>query len=574
MTRVLRVPAACLLAVAVLVTVAVAAGDGPLATAVKAGNLQAVRALIKTGADVNARSGDGSSPLLWAAHRSNVEIARALVAAGAAVDVANDFGITPLLHASRIGDAAMVELLVRSGANPARTHPEGETPLMAAARAGSVPAVRLLLTRGVDVNATETFQKTSALMWAAAEGHSEVVGLLLEAGANPNQQAHVTSLTERYNADHPTGGFTALMLAARNGDAETVRRLVAGGADVNRKNGDNASAAMIAIFNDRFDLAATLLELGADPNDGSLYVAVEMRDATTDQFAFDGSRRRPDHENKLTALALMKLLLEKGADPNKRFAGQFHSTSMPNSDRFDNTPFYRAALQSDVESLKVLIAHKADLEQSPSATTAPTGADAPPDDAPAAGRGRGNPNAGRTPAMVAMTGGRGPGMTGGPGYIRDGAVPYREPGSRKGDDAFKLLIESGANPNAKAPDGQTLLHQVARAGNLELIRTLAAAKVDFEQKNNDGLTALDVAEGKRPAGAAPAGPGRGRGAPPAGGRGGRGGGRGAATPQDVAKLLRELMGLPPAPPAPAATEAPAAAPATDAPANPPAEEQQ
>jgi hypothetical protein len=154
--------------------------------------------------------------------------------------------------------------------------------------------------------------------------------------------------------------------------------------------------------------------------------------------------------------------------------------------------------------------------------------------------------------MVAMAGGRGPGMTGGPGYIRAGEVPYREPGSRKGDDAFKVLIEAGANPNAKGPDGVPLLHQVARAGNLELIKVLAAAKVDFNQKNNDDLTALDVAEGKRPANAPAAVPGRGRGGPPAGGRGGRGGGRGAASQQDVAKLLRELMGLPPAPPAPAA----------------------
>src|SRR5688572_22344058 len=488
MTRVLRVPAACLLAAAVLVTVAVAAGDGPLATAVKASNLQAVRALIKTGADVNARSGDGSSPLLWAAHRSNVEIARALVAAGAAVDVATDFGITPLLHASRIGDAAMVELLLQSGANPSRSHPEGETPLMAASRAGSVPAVRLLLTRGVNVNATETFQKTSALMWAAGEGHRDVVGLLLEAGADPNQQAHVTSLTERHNADHPTGGFTALMLAARNGDAETVRRLVAGGADVNRKNGDNASAAMIAIYNDRFDLAATLLELGADANDGSLYVAAEMRDATTDQFAFDGSRRRPDYQNTHTALDLMKMLLEKGADPNRTFTGQFHSTHMPNTDRFDNTPFFRAALAADVEALKVMIAHGAKLDQVPEAPPPPP--PGPPGALLPASNRRSNPNSGRTPAMVAMTGGRGPGMTGGPAYIRDGAAPYREPGSRKADEAFALLIAAGANPNAAGPDGATLLHQVARSGNLELIRVLAAAKVDFTQKNKDGLTAL------------------------------------------------------------------------------------
>jgi hypothetical protein len=240
---------------------------------------------------------------------------------------------------------------------------------------------------------------------------------------------------------------------------------------------------------------------------------------------------------------------------------------MPNSDRWDNTPFYRAAITADVEAIKLMTKYKADLEQSPGANSAPTGADAPPDDAPAAGRGRGNPNAGRTPAMVAMGGGRGPGMTGGPGYIRDGAVPWREPGSRKPDDAFKALIEAGANPNAKGPDGQSLLHQVARAGNLELIRVLAAARVDFNQKNNDGLTALDIAEGKQPEGRAAGAGGRGRGGPPAGGRGGRGG-RGGASQQDVAKLLRELMGLPPAPPTPPAA-APAetpAAPAADAPA--------
>src|SRR5690606_18475563 len=115
----------------------------------------------------------------------------------------------------------------------------------------------------------------TALMWAAAEGHVEVVDALLASGADPNLQAHVTSLTDRHNADHPTGGFTALMWAVRNGHEETVRRLVAGGADLHLKNGDGATATTIAIYNDRFDLAATLVNLGADVNDGSLYVAVE-----------------------------------------------------------------------------------------------------------------------------------------------------------------------------------------------------------------------------------------------------------------------------------------------------------
>ena len=556
MVRVVQGTAASLLAVVVFVVAAAASGDSPLTKAVTAGDLQTVRALIKAGADVNAPSGDGSTPLLWAAHNSNDDIARALIAAKASVDVANDYGITPLLEASKTGDAAMMELLLQAGANPSLAHPEGQTPLLAAARSGNAAAVRLLLARGVDVNAAETYQQTTALMWAAAENHLDVVELLIEAGADVNRQAHVTAVKDRKNADHPTGGFTPLMWAARAGNEMMVRRLVARGANVNLKNGDGASAAMIAIYNDYFDVAATLVELGSDVNDGSLYLAVELRDATTDQFAFDGSRRRPDHPNTRTALDLMKMLLDKGADPNKTFTGQLHSASMPNTDRFDNTPFFRAAIAADVEALKVLIAHGANLDQTPFVEPVPEPDKDKAAEQPAAPGRRGNPNAGRTAAMVSMTGGRGPAMTGGPGYIRDGAAPYRESGSRKPEEAFALLLASGANPNSKGPDGNSLLHQAARAGNLDLIRALATAHVDFDQKNNDGFTALDVAEGKQP----PAAPGaRAAGAPAAAGS--RRGGRGTSQ-QDVAKLLRELMGLPPAaaPPAPAAPAAPTPAP--------------
>jgi ankyrin repeat protein len=563
MARVLRLSVALLGVSLLLVSIVRGAGDSPVVKAVKAGDLAGVRKLIATKADVNAASADGSTPLLWAAYHSDPDMARALITAGAKADVANKYGVTPLLQASRTGDAALMDILLKAGADPKRTHTEGETPLMAASRSGSVPAVKLLLSKGVDVNAADAFQKETALMWAAGEGHLDVVDTLLTAGANPNLTAHITTLTERgRNADHPTGGFTALMWAARNGNEEVVRRLVKGGADLNLKNGDKASATILAIYNDRLDMAKTLIELGADPNDGSLLIAVVMRDATTDQFAFDGSRLRPDHPNKLTTLDLVKFLLEKGADAHKPFATQLHSYSMPNSDRYDNSPLFQAAANSDTETLKVMAAAGVDLNKTPviaAVAAAPAEAGAAP---PAGGRGaRGNPNAGRTALMVSMAGGRGPGMTGGPGFIREGKEPpYREPGSRKAVDAFIALLKGGANPNAKAPDGNTMVHLAATASNLDMLRALKEAGAKFDEPNNDKLTALDIAEGKQPEGGARGGAaagrgGRGGGAPPpaAGGRGR--GAAGGVTREQVAAELRKLMGLPPAPPAAPAADA-------------------
>jgi ankyrin repeat protein len=165
-----------LLSVAVLLVSAIhGAGDSAVTRAVKSGDMAAVRKLINTHADVNELSGDASTPLLWAVHKSDLEMARLLLSAGAKPDVPNNYGVTPLLEASRSGDVEMMDVLVKAGADPRRAHTDGETTLMAASRAGSVPAVRLLLEHGVDINATDSFQHETALMWASAEGHVDVV---------------------------------------------------------------------------------------------------------------------------------------------------------------------------------------------------------------------------------------------------------------------------------------------------------------------------------------------------------------------------------------------------------------
>ena len=515
-----------------------AAGDNPLVTAVREGDLGTVKALLANRADVNASSRDGSTALLWAVYNGNLEMVRTLIAAHATVDSPNRFGVTPLLQASRTGDAAIIAALLKAGAKVSLAHPDGETALMAVSRSGHLDSVKLLLEAGADVNAADTFQEETALMWAASEGHADVVAALLAAGADANRVAHVTAIKKREHADHPTGGMTALMFAVRNGYEDIARALIKAGADPKATNGDNATATIIAIVNDRFDLAKTLLDLGADPNDGSLYFAVDMHDATTDMRARDGSRLRAIHENTLTSLELIKLLLDRGADPNKAFVGQLHSTSLCCGDDVNASPFYRAAIASDVEAITLMLARGAQIEWSPKEVKKEGDSGS----GGGGGGGRGaNANVGKTPLMMTMVGGRGAPFGGGPGFNRTGPPPFRESADRAPINAVKTLLAAGADPNVKAPDGSTPLHQAVQARQVPIIRALVAAGAKLDAVNKDNLTPLLLAE--KPEG---------------------GGGRGANaanmdpdvyqpprnTKEEVIGALRELMGLGPNDPAP------------------------
>jgi ankyrin repeat protein len=466
-------------------------GDPSIVTAAKNDDLQAVRAQIAKRANVNEIARDGSTALLWAVYNGNIEMTRALIAAGAPVNSPNHYGITPLLQAARSGDATLIGMLIKAGADVAATHPDGETPLMATARTGHLDAVKLLLEAGANANVSDSYQQETPLMWAASEGHVAVVNELLKAGADPNRQAHVNGIDERKHGDYPSGAFTALMFAVRNGHEDVAEALLKGGADATLKNADGLSATMIAITNDRFDLAKKLVDLGAPANDGSLYFAVDMHDATTDMRAHDGSRLRADHPNTLTSLDLIKFLLGKGADPNKPFQGQIHNVTLCCDPEQNSSPFYRASIAADVEVMKLLLAKGAKVDWSPSEVKKPgeqAGA--------AAGGGRrgANGNVGKTASMMAMTGGRGYPFSAGPGFDRLGPPPFREPGTREPVEALKVLLAAGANPNAKSPDGNTLLHQAVQARRTDAIRVLVAAGAKLDAVNKDNQTPLMVAE--------------------------------------------------------------------------------
>jgi hypothetical protein len=101
--------------------------------------------------------------------------------------------------------------------------------------------------------------------------------------------------------------------------------------------------------------------------------------------------------------------------------------------------------------------------------------------------------------MVAINGGKGLLMAGGPGDIRESKIGvWREPGNRNPADAVKLLLESGANPNAVSPKGDTALHIAARDGRLDVLRELVAGGADANVPNAAGQTPLQLVETMKP----------------------------------------------------------------------------
>ena len=308
--------------------IAAETGDPPLMEAAKHRDQAAIRALVSEKADVNARSSDGSTALLWSAHWNNLETADLLLGAGADANTANDFRMTPLSEACTNANSALVRLLLKAGANPNTATATGETPLMTCARAGSADAVRMLVEYGAAIDTKEPTQNQTALMWAAAERHPDVVKALIEAHADLKA--------------HTRQGFTAMHFAARVGDLESIKLLLAG-VDINiltaTEGGRNRitnqlgiaktvgtigyTPLLVAVVRGQVEPALFLLDHGADPNIAAagftpLHWASSKWESFTANPVYgfeDPMSGIPDRQSKLR---LVRALLALGAYVNAR----------------------------------------------------------------------------------------------------------------------------------------------------------------------------------------------------------------------------------------------------------------
>ncbi|MCP5144559.1 MAG: ankyrin repeat domain-containing protein [Gammaproteobacteria bacterium] len=482
------------LSLAAMAMTTTAMAQESLVDLVRAGKREAVLAAITSpDLDVNTPAPDGATALHWATYQVDHELVRALLKAGAKANVTNRFGSTPLTEAVKLGDVELVRMLLDAGADADSPNQDNQTALMLAANLGALDIARMLLDKGANVNAVEQFRGQTALMWAAAENHPEIVALLLANGAEVSIRAKHDDWPRQMTSEpraqfRPTGGLTPLLYATRSGCYRCVVAMVEAGADVNQPNPDGVTPLLNALDSKSFDIAMYLLDKGAKPGvwdmNGRtpLYLAVDMNSfEPRGFFGFGGTpamRRKID----VTAMEVVNRLIKMGVDvnhqltrmrPNGPGRGRFADYMM----RGGTSALMVATLSYDTVAIKTLLENGAEVDL---------------------------PNVFQITPLMAATGmsgnGRGPG----------GPMPPDI--QEKVIEVVDLLLAHGANINAQVTDsrthtgqmdayiqgvdleGWTALFSAAEIGWFRVVQHLIERGADPAIRNANGLTALDAAK--------------------------------------------------------------------------------
>ena len=407
--------------------------------AARIGDIPAMKRYIAEGADVNAPDDDlNLPPLVWSALHGQTEATRLLIENGADVNMKDDKGSTPLHSAAVFGRAGVAKLLLENGADFQARNDDGATPAdslhldwrtttfiggligvevgqeeIATMKIGRNEIAKLFGVKEFDSKGISSSQDLSGAVFT---GDLTAVKQALADGADPNAQ-------------DPQSGSTLLATAALMGHTKVVALLLEHGADINGRSRDGGTALHAAAFLGRIETVKLLLENGADANLQSNIGGTAMDGAKLDwEFtkAIIGMIRIEVDEAEVKAgrTKVIELLSEqpKNASPSHNL--------------------WKAASAGDLSAIKDALGDSADLNALDS-------------------------QFGITPLGWAALNGQ--------------------------TEAAKLLIEKGADVNARNRDGATPLHSATFLGRIETVKLLLEKGADTTLRNNDGSTPTDVA---------------------------------------------------------------------------------
>jgi ankyrin repeat protein len=454
--------------------------------------------LIAAGADVKQPNHDGATALRLASINGSAGMIQKLLKAGADVNEVSPNGETPLMFASRNGNPDAVNVLLAQKADVnAKEKLRGTTPLMWAAEQSHPEAIKLLLAAGADYKAASNFDTKGNRAYLAptvrqrAESDQGAGGLRqgkqgkgfaggrgqakqAKAGDAKGAEEDLVAAADAAAADFAFGrtrdtdggGITPLVFATRQNCLECVKELLAAGADINQVTHYGWTALLTATQNRHYQVAAYLLDHGANPNlknNGGwspLYLATDNRDIESGDYPV----RKPDMDH----LEFIKLLLAKNADVNVRVCGAQSTPTNCVGDSTETrtnftmqwlnedgaTPFLRAAQSSDVELMKLLLAHGAD------------------------------PKIATQRNVTALA------VASGIAWVEGVTFEWSR---EQNQETVKMLLDLGLDPNIHDEDGRTSLHGAAHKGRNEIVQMLVDHGGDLTAHDNGSRDTINGA---------------------------------------------------------------------------------
>jgi uncharacterized protein len=337
------------------VNATLADGTTALHWAVRASDLAMVEALLRAGANAKASDRYGLTPVSLACMNANAAVLGRLLDAGADPNSPDPQGTTALMIAARTdGGTEAVKLLLERGASVNARDSVQSTALMWAVRTNHAEAVGLLIHHDSEINARTRKGNPPARRAPDSGGGSHGLGIVR------------SGWPERGYQEPTPGEMTALLYAARDGRVEIARALIAANAQVNQAEANGVSPLLMAISNNHIDVARLLLEHAAEVNATDwwgrtpLWTAVDLRDLEVNKTDDNGVDRAG-------ALQIIRTLLDRGANVNARTkeVPPLRRWLMPISDLSwvdftGQTPFLRAALSADLTVMRLLLDKGAD----------------------------------------------------------------------------------------------------------------------------------------------------------------------------------------------------------------------
>ena len=431
----------------------------PLIAASINGNRAMVELLLSRGADVNAKGGAGDTALHQAALHGYQAVAEVLLANHADVNAPNVGGSTPLFSAASSGQLKIVQMLLAAGANSNLRDRNGSSPLSYAI--GKSPEIfQALLDAGTNPNTEDSDGRTS-LSYAAERNNPMIVKLLLDAKADPN------------GGKKDRNGRGALHYAIANNSPEIVQALSGAGADVNGEDSFGRTPLSYAAERNNPMIVKLLLDAKADPNGGKL-------DAPIFQAI------------KLGNTNILESLLQSGANPNAKGAVDW-GVDFGSAERFGGgkpsvSPLFLAVSMKQLPSVQLLLKFQADPNDSQTGNPSPLfWVLEKPDIVRALLDAGAKAEASETSFFNFA-----PGQS----QIYNETL-LQKAASQNLAETVALLLQHGANPNAREERGNTALHYAAfNLSDEKVFALLLDHKADPNLRNNNGKTPLDLLKDK------------------------------------------------------------------------------